>query len=325
MSKKNQLLLIILLLISVFIINIRAMAYSEINWNNINRNYNVKVFIDNKDNELKFTEQTGKPFIANNRTFVPYRVMCEALNAQVDWDNGTRKATATGNGNKVELFIGNFKYKVNSINKIMDVEPFILSDESRTYIPARYVTEGLNYSIDFAQDGKLMYIVSFTKGQTETERKAVLNELVNSKPVNYEQVKLEVEPKIKVVTGTSETFYLYMGLGNDREVVEQSNKYGYKFKIECTNHPEFNVRKYRVPAYGPVRYDTVRTDGWQPTVDWFLTRHDYAYTPQAKAGQVVEYRIQMKDNSDQIVRVWEGKATLTKERKGAPEPVLVNK
>jgi len=47
------------------------------------------------------------------------------------------------------------------------------------------------------------------------------------------------------------------------------------------------------------------------------------YDPSAKPGQEVEYRITMKDKNDQIVRVWEGKATLSTERKDAPAPTLV--
>ena len=125
----------------------------------------------------------GKPFIAQGRTFVPYRIMSEALGAKVDWDGNARKVTAEGNNSKVELFIGNSKYRVNGVVKKMDVEPFILKAEGRTYIPARYLTEGLNYKIDFEQDGRLMFICSFTKGQSESEMKAILKEIVEDNKV----------------------------------------------------------------------------------------------------------------------------------------------
>ena len=114
-------------------------------WNTVTKSYNVKVFIDSTDNELTFAQDTGKPFIALDRTFVPYRVLGDALGATISWDNDTKKVTAVGNGNKVELFIGNKDYKVNDVSRTMDVEAFILASEGRTYIPARYITEGLNY------------------------------------------------------------------------------------------------------------------------------------------------------------------------------------
>jgi hypothetical protein len=172
----NKIKIIALVTMLCFLFTTTAFAA---NWDAEPKNYDVKVFIDDKDSELTFPAGMGKPFIAKDRTFVPYRVMCEALGASVDWDNDTRKVTAAGNNNTVELFIGNPNYKVNGEARTMDVEPFILTAESRTYIPARYITEGLNYTIDFARGGKVMYIVSFTKGQTEAERKAVLQELVN--------------------------------------------------------------------------------------------------------------------------------------------------
>ena len=157
-----------------------AAQAARVNWDTVAKSYNVKVYVDGKDNEIQFTQSTGRPFIAKDRTFVPYRIMSEALGARVDWNNDARKVTAEGNGNKVELFIGSKTYGVNGAVKTMDVEPFILSAESRTYIPARYLTEGLSYTIDFAQDGQVMYICSFTKGQNEAQRKAILNEIVQA-------------------------------------------------------------------------------------------------------------------------------------------------
>ena len=138
--------------------------------------HDVKVFIDNKD-----------------RTFVPYRIMCESLGAEVDWDSNARKVTAVGNGNTVELTIGKKTYKVNNVSKTMDVEPFILRNEGRTYIPTRYVTEGLDYTIDYARGGTIMFICSFTQGQSEAEMKAILQEIVKANEEPVMQLPVEKE------------------------------------------------------------------------------------------------------------------------------------
>ncbi len=58
--------------------------------------------------------------------------MSESLGVQVAWDGTARKVTAVGNNSRVELFIGNSNYKVNGVSKVMDVEPFILREESKT-------------------------------------------------------------------------------------------------------------------------------------------------------------------------------------------------
>lgn len=160
-----------------------AMAANKVNWDTVYKNYEVKVYVNDKNNPVVFPAGAGRPFIAEGRTFTPYRVMAEKLGANVGWDNAQRKVTATNTNNTVELFIGNANYKVNGQAKVMNVEPFILSTEGRTYIPARYLTEGLGYTIDFANGGKVMYIVAFTQGQTQEQRKAVLNELINPTPV----------------------------------------------------------------------------------------------------------------------------------------------
>lgn len=151
-----------------------------INWDLEPKNYHVKVYVDTADNELTFSSGMGKPFIAKDRTFAPYRVIADALGASVDWEDNTRKVIAEGNNSKVELFIGNKDYKANGTLKTMDVEPFILTTEGRTYIPARYLIEGLNYNVDFINDGRILHIVTFTKGQNEIERKEILSEIVET-------------------------------------------------------------------------------------------------------------------------------------------------
>ena len=178
--------------------NSEALA-ATVDYNKVQKTYNVKVFIDNVNNEMKFTKDSGKPFIALNRTFIPYRVMGEALGAKVDWDNNLRKVTATGNNNKVEMYIGHKTYGVNNEVKQMDVEPFILSAEGRTYIPARYITEGLNYYIDFTQKDGQMYVIVFTKGQNEDERNQVLNELDKGEAKGEVKVEVKVDKEYKSI------------------------------------------------------------------------------------------------------------------------------
>ncbi len=154
----------------------------SVDYNTISKNYNVKVFINSKYHQVEFTADSGRPFIALGRTFVPYRILAEKMYAKVSWDGNKRQVTAVSKDKSqtVNMFIGNAVYSVNGENKQMDVEPFILSAESRTYIPARYLTEGLGYTIDFtkaADNSEVMYIVSFTEGQNEQQRQKALDEI----------------------------------------------------------------------------------------------------------------------------------------------------
>jgi hypothetical protein len=271
-------------------------------WNTVTKSYNVKVFIDSTDNELTFAQDTGKPFIALDRTFVPYRVLGEALGATISWDNDTKKVTAVGNGNKVELFIGNKDYKVNDVSRTMDVEPFILASEGRTYIPARYITEGLNYTIDFTQKDGQMYVIAFTKGQNEAERKELLQELVAKEPtaeqkptvipVNSNQgLKQGDEGKTPPSPagtykqeGSHYTIYgsfdgvwetdgyefvkypRFIGTSGGRVSVVEIRVKGGSGKITCTSHPELNYMK---KSSGYVQ-DRSAVSGY-----WSLMNHGY--------------------------------------------------
>lgn len=148
------------------------------NMNTVDKSYKIKIYIDSVSNPMQFPTGMGAPFIALGRTFVPYRIMVESLGATVGWLESSQKVTATNTDNTVSLFIGSQNYTVNGVTKNMDIEPFILSGENRTYIPARYITEGLGYTIDAIQNYSIMYICVFTKGQTEDGRKAALAEIV---------------------------------------------------------------------------------------------------------------------------------------------------
>lgn len=256
---------------------------ATVNWDSIAKNYNIKVYIDNKDNELNFPAGMGKPFIARDRTFVPYRIMCESLGAKVDWDNATRKVTAEGNNSKVELFIGNSNFKVNGAIKKMDVEPFILSAESRTYIPARYLTEGLNYTIDFTQDGKVMYICSFTKGQNEAQRKAILKEIVEANnPGNNSKWVTTVngEPRFIIKDGklSEEQIKMVRDIGNSPGIVlpgatpvekewispdkcKDHNEYVKSMKEQLGSDVIINDRLILNTLGGSVDYYVVTSDG----------------------------------------------------------------
>ena len=241
--KKFKIITLITLLCFVFTIP----AFAAVNWDKEPKNYDVRVYINSKNHEVLFPAGMGVPFIAKGRTFVPYRILSESLGAKVDWDGGARKVTASGNNRTVELFIGNQNYKVNGTNKTMDVEPFILSAEGRTYIPARYLVEGLNYTIDFAQDGKVMYICSFTKGQSEAEMKAILKEIVEANKPGGDKKEQGVKQAVidtseyKEPTQLKDRFpEFYAVTINHGFVGFQSNS---KHRFVCTSHPELNEYK----------------------------------------------------------------------------------
>ena len=85
------------------------------------------------------------PYIANDRTYVPFRALGEALGAEVVWDNDARTVTYTLGKTEVVMTIGEKTYTVNGEEKTMDVAPEITGD--RTYVPVRFVGEALGFKV----------------------------------------------------------------------------------------------------------------------------------------------------------------------------------
>lgn len=99
------------------------------------------------------------PYIANDRTYVPFRALGEAIGAEVVWDNDARTVTYTLGKTEVVMTIGEKTYTVNGEEKTMDVAPVITGD--RTYVPVRFVGEALGFKVTAlsAADGTTSSVV----------------------------------------------------------------------------------------------------------------------------------------------------------------------
>ena len=99
------------------------------------------------------------PYVANDRTYVPFRALGEALGAKVEWDNDARTVTYVLGDNTVVMTIGDTTYTVNGEEKTMDVAPEISGE--RTYVPVRFVGEALGFNVTalYAADGTTASVV----------------------------------------------------------------------------------------------------------------------------------------------------------------------
>ena len=89
--------------------------------------------------------EDAAPYVANDRTYVPFRALGEALGAEVVWDNDARTVTYTLGNTEVVMTIDETTYTVNGEEKTMDVAPVITGD--RTYVPVRFVGEALGFKV----------------------------------------------------------------------------------------------------------------------------------------------------------------------------------
>lgn len=128
----------------------------------VNANTSVVMTIGSSDmvvNNQVVAMEDAAPYVANDRTYVPFRALGEALGADVVWDNDARTVTYTLGDNTIVMTIGEKTYTVNGEEKTMDVAPVITGD--RTYVPVRFVGEALGFKVTalYAADGTTASVV----------------------------------------------------------------------------------------------------------------------------------------------------------------------
>lgn len=129
------------------------------------------------------TEIDVAPFIESDRTFVPVRFLGNALgvdDSNIAWDNPTQTAILKGNAT-LQMTIGQARITSDGQAKDIDVAPLLRSD--RTFLPARYVAEGLGYQVEW--DEATQIVVCWPAGQPKPDVSgavAYLTEFVEQQP-----------------------------------------------------------------------------------------------------------------------------------------------
>jgi len=122
---------------------------------------NVTMFIGStgyvKDGVAATMDQA--PFIQDNRTFVPVRMVATALGATNEdtmWDPATQTITLVRPDMTVTMTVGsNVLTKSDGTTVVADVAPFIVAETGRTVIPFRAIAEAFGADVEavFAADG----------------------------------------------------------------------------------------------------------------------------------------------------------------------------
>ena len=118
----------------------------------------TEMIINNEVVDMK----DAAPFAQNNRTYVPFRALGEALGAQVEYDKDAKTVTYELGSTKIVMTLDSKTYTVNGAEKTMDVAPF--AKDNRTYVPVRFVGEGLGFTVTGLTNANGQYVaVAFTK------------------------------------------------------------------------------------------------------------------------------------------------------------------
>ena len=103
------------------------------------------------------TTLDAAPIIRNSRTMLPVRFVAENLGASVAWDDATKTVTIESSTTSLEIVIGANTAKVNGETKELDSPAFI--ENSRTYLPVRFVAESLGAEVSWDDATKTATIV----------------------------------------------------------------------------------------------------------------------------------------------------------------------
>ncbi|MBC7766301.1 MAG: tetratricopeptide repeat protein [Hyphomonadaceae bacterium] len=99
-----------------------------------------------------------EPFILNDRTMVPMRVIFEGLGATVQWDAIKQTVTATKGDMQIVLTISSNLALVNQSSQTLEAAPTIR--DGRTFVPVRFISEALGAKVNWAADERRVSIVS---------------------------------------------------------------------------------------------------------------------------------------------------------------------
>jgi len=115
-------------------------------------NTTIQLWIGQKDITVDGQTQPMDvaPFIQNGRTLVPVRFISEALGAKVDWIDANKEIVIVLGAKVVGLWVGKDAATVNGVESKLEAPPII--QDSRTFVPLRFVSEALGAQVDWLQE-----------------------------------------------------------------------------------------------------------------------------------------------------------------------------
>ena len=147
---KKSLALVMALVMVFSIAAVAAPAASDVQ---------VTVLVDGK--ALTFTDAT--PQLKDDRTYVPYRTVFEALGAKVAFDGATHTVTAQRDDTQVSFVLGTTQVTVTENGETQtvatDAAPYIDPNTDRTMVPVRFAAQALGCMVGWDQETKTVNVI----------------------------------------------------------------------------------------------------------------------------------------------------------------------
>lgn len=103
-----------------------------------------------------YAETDAPPFIENDRTYVPVRLISENLGCEVSWEQDTQTAVVKRQNTEIRMTLGSRVISVNGREVAIDAAVQIRND--RTFLPVRAVSEILGASVDWDGNSRCVIV-----------------------------------------------------------------------------------------------------------------------------------------------------------------------
>ncbi len=148
----NSRIIFAIVFIAVLITGAKAQAEAKPN--------NFVITVNGK--QVQLSDYLGMPYIENDRTMVPLRVVSENMGFKVDWEEKGQIIYVENKalGRKLIFIIGENVATLNDKPKFIDENKSVapVLKDNRTYIPLRFVAENMGYNVDYKQIKGVHYI-----------------------------------------------------------------------------------------------------------------------------------------------------------------------
>jgi len=142
----------------------------------------ISVTIDGR--KIQFPD--GKPYVdKNNRTMVPVRFVSENLGYDVKWNGKTKEVKIEENGKMVKLKTNSNSIFIDGKKDKMDTQAKVIN--GRTYVPLRFISQGLGSDIIFDNKTK---IVGVKKRHTRAQGAVIRDFTTTEVPEKKYQIEL---------------------------------------------------------------------------------------------------------------------------------------
>ncbi|MHB8156068.1 MAG: stalk domain-containing protein [Desulfocucumaceae bacterium] len=105
-------------------------------------NGKIRVMVD-----LRTIQSLDEPYVKDDRTMVPLRVIAENLGAKVDWIDKESRIDLLRKADKIQLWLGKSDASKNNETMPLDVAPEEVN--GRTFVPLRFVAEAFGCRVDW--------------------------------------------------------------------------------------------------------------------------------------------------------------------------------